>query len=117
MCCVSSDERIENGGARESEGTTLMEFVKRLFNLYEKTSQIVQKQSYSSGKPVNDKAADQARAWIEAPKYSMLRQEHRFDDQGTEPGMNRSWMAGRHRSEPGNFCKPKPISESPLFRE
>jgi len=24
------------------------------------------------------------RVWIEAPKYSMLRQERRFDDQGTE---------------------------------
>jgi hypothetical protein len=25
------------------------------------------------------------RVWIEAPKYSMLRQERRFDDQDTEP--------------------------------
>jgi len=24
------------------------------------------------------------RLWIEAPKYSMLRQEHRFNDQDTE---------------------------------
>jgi len=24
------------------------------------------------------------RIWIEAPKYSMLRQEHRFNDQDTE---------------------------------
>jgi hypothetical protein len=24
------------------------------------------------------------RLWVEAPKYSMLRQEHRFDDQGKE---------------------------------
>jgi hypothetical protein len=24
------------------------------------------------------------RLWIEAPKYSMLQQEHRFDDQGKE---------------------------------
>jgi hypothetical protein len=28
------------------------------------------------------------RAWIEAPKFSMLRQERRFDDQRDEPRMN-----------------------------
>jgi hypothetical protein len=41
------------------------------------------------------------RVWIEAPKYSMLRLERRFDDQVTErePGANSSSMAGTHRSE------------------
>jgi hypothetical protein len=34
------------------------------------------------------------RAWIEAPKYSMLCQERRFDDQMKESGMDPSSMAG-----------------------
>jgi len=36
------------------------------------------------------------RLWIEAPKYSMLRQEHRFDDQYTErePATNLSSNGG-----------------------
>jgi len=40
------------------------------------------------------------RVWIEAPKYSMLRQERRFDDQDTErePAANLSSMAGTRRS-------------------
>jgi hypothetical protein len=37
------------------------------------------------------------RVWIEAPKYSMLRQEHRFDDQDKErePATNLS-SNGKH---------------------
>ncbi len=37
------------------------------------------------------------RAWIEAPKYSMLRQERRFDDQmtGTRTG-NELFVDGGH---------------------
>jgi hypothetical protein len=40
------------------------------------------------------------RVWIEAPKYSMLRQERRFDDQDTErePATNFSSMASTRRS-------------------
>jgi hypothetical protein len=40
------------------------------------------------------------RVWIEAPKYSMLRQERRFDDQNTkrEPATNLSSMASTRRS-------------------
>jgi hypothetical protein len=40
------------------------------------------------------------RLWIEAPKYSMLRQERRFDDQDTErtPATNISSMASTRRS-------------------
>jgi hypothetical protein len=40
------------------------------------------------------------RVWIEAPKYSMLRQERRFDDQDTErePATNLSSMASTRRS-------------------
>jgi hypothetical protein len=36
------------------------------------------------------------RVWIEAPKYSMLRQERRFDEQDTqtEPATNRSVDSG-----------------------
>jgi hypothetical protein len=55
------------------------------------------------------------RAWIEAPKYSMLCQERRFDDQRDEPGMNQSSMAGTHRSEPGNFYKPNPSPNRHFF--
>ncbi|HWO36606.1 MAG TPA: hypothetical protein VNO32_48100 [Candidatus Acidoferrum sp.] len=41
------------------------------------------------------------RVWIEAPKYSMLRQESRFDDQDTdlEPATNLTSMA-RTRGSP-----------------
>ena len=41
------------------------------------------------------------RIWIEAPKYSMLRQESRFEIKRgeREPGANSSSMAGMHRSE------------------
>ena len=41
------------------------------------------------------------RVWIEAPKYSMLRQERRFDDQQSErvPGANSSLIAATHGSE------------------
>jgi hypothetical protein len=40
------------------------------------------------------------RLWIEAPKYSMLRQEHRFNDQDTEREMatNLSSMASARKS-------------------
>jgi hypothetical protein len=40
------------------------------------------------------------RVWIEAPKYSMLRQERRFDDEDTErePATNLSSMASTRRS-------------------
>jgi hypothetical protein len=40
------------------------------------------------------------RIWIEAPKYSMLRQEDRFDDQDTErePATNLSSMASTCKS-------------------
>jgi hypothetical protein len=40
------------------------------------------------------------RVWIEAPKYSMLRQERRFDDQDMErePATNVSSMASARRS-------------------
>jgi len=38
------------------------------------------------------------RVWIEAPKYSMLRQERRFDDQEREPVTNLSPMASRRSS-------------------
>ena len=40
------------------------------------------------------------RVWIESPKYSMLRQERRFDDQDTErdPATNLSSMASTRRS-------------------
>jgi hypothetical protein len=40
------------------------------------------------------------RVWIEAPKYSMLRQERRFEDQDTErePATNLSSMASMCRS-------------------
>lgn len=40
------------------------------------------------------------RVWIEAPKYSMLRQERRFEDQDTErePATNLSSMASLRRS-------------------
>jgi hypothetical protein len=40
------------------------------------------------------------RVWIEAPKYSMLRQERRFEDQDTErePATNLSSMASTRRS-------------------
>jgi len=40
------------------------------------------------------------RVWIEAPKYSMLRQERRFEDQDTErePATNLSSMASMRRS-------------------
>jgi hypothetical protein len=40
------------------------------------------------------------RAWIEAPKYSMLCQERRFDDPQTErgPGANSSLIAATHGS-------------------
>jgi hypothetical protein len=40
------------------------------------------------------------RVWIEAPKYSMLRQERRFDDQDTErePATNLSSMASTRGS-------------------
>jgi len=41
------------------------------------------------------------RVWIEAPKYSMLRQERRFDDErtGTRTGSELFVDAGTHRSE------------------
>jgi hypothetical protein len=40
------------------------------------------------------------RIWIEAPKYSMLRQEHRFDDQDPEreAATNLSSMASTRTS-------------------
>ena len=40
------------------------------------------------------------RVWIEAPKYSMLRQERRFEDQDRErePATNLSSMASTRRS-------------------
>jgi len=40
------------------------------------------------------------RLWIEAPKYSMLRQEHRFNDQDTEqePATNLSSMASTRKT-------------------
>jgi hypothetical protein len=40
------------------------------------------------------------RVWIEAPKYSVLRQERRFEDQDTErePATNSSSMASTRRS-------------------
>jgi len=40
------------------------------------------------------------RVWIEAPKYSMLRQERRFDDEDTErePATNLSSMASTRKS-------------------
>ena len=40
------------------------------------------------------------RVWIEAPKYSMLRQERRFGDQSMErePATNLSSMASTRRS-------------------
>jgi hypothetical protein len=40
------------------------------------------------------------RAWIEAPKYSMLRQERRFEDQDRErePATNLSSMASTRSS-------------------
>jgi hypothetical protein len=38
------------------------------------------------------------RVWIEAPKYSMLRQERRFDDQEREPVTNLSPMTSRRNS-------------------
>lgn len=40
------------------------------------------------------------RGWIEAPKYSMLRQERRFEDQDRErePATNLSSMASTRRS-------------------
>jgi hypothetical protein len=41
------------------------------------------------------------RVWIEAPKYSMLRQERRFDDQQIKrgPGANSSLIAATDCSE------------------
>ena len=40
------------------------------------------------------------RVWIEAPKYSMLRQERRFDDQDTErdPATSLSSVASTRRT-------------------
>ncbi len=40
------------------------------------------------------------RVWIETPKYSMLRQERRFDDQDTErdPSKNISSMSSARRA-------------------
>jgi hypothetical protein len=40
------------------------------------------------------------RVWIEAPKYAMLQQEHRFDEQGTDGccGESRSTPPGASTS-------------------